>query len=75
VKGYNTHSESTATEMSLPTGVHLTSPIPKGAENILSSEALSFLAIIHRTFGERRKELLVNRKKVQAELDNVSQPR
>jgi malate synthase len=58
--------------MSLPTGVHLTSPIPKGAEGILSPDALAFLAVIHRTFNDRRKELLANRKKVQAELDKVS---
>jgi len=58
--------------MSLPHGVHLTSPAPKGAEAVLSNEALEFLAMIHRTFGQRRLELLANRKKVQAELDSVS---
>jgi len=58
--------------MSLPSGIHLTTPPPKGTEHILSPDALSFLAIIHRTFNARRKELLANRKKVQAELDKVS---
>lgn len=60
--------------MSLPTGVHLTLPVPKGAENILSTEALEFLVVLHRTFESRRQELLENRKKVQKELDSVSTP-
>ncbi|CAD6567733.1 MAG: hypothetical protein TREMPRED_003914 [Tremellales sp. Tagirdzhanova-0007] len=55
--------------MSLPHGVHLTIPIPKGGESILTSEALHFLVILHRTFDKRRKELLEHRKLVQAELD------
>lgn len=45
---------------------------PKGAEQILSNEALEFLAVLHRTFNDRRLELLENRKKVQKELDAVS---
>jgi malate synthase len=59
--------------MSLPSGVHLTTPPPKGGEDILSTEALEFLAVLHRTFNNRRLELLENRKKVQAELDKVSE--
>ncbi|WVR03111.1 malate synthase A [Kwoniella sp. DSM 27419] len=55
--------------MSLPQGLHLTVPAPKGAEFILSTKALEFLAILHRTFDARRLELLKNREKVQAELD------
>lgn len=58
--------------MSLPQGLHLTLPAPKGAEHILSTEALEFLAVLHRTFDARRLELLENRKKVQKELDAVS---
>lgn len=58
--------------MTLPQGVHLTLAPPKGAEKILSTEALEFLAVLHRTFNNRRLELLENRKKVQAELDAVS---
>lgn len=57
---------------SLPQGVHLTLPAPKGAEKILSTEALEFLAVLHRTFNARRLELLENRRKVQQELDSVS---
>lgn len=55
----------------LPKGVHLTLSPPKGTEEILSTEAIEFLTVLHRTFDVRRKELLENRKKVQAELDNV----
>jgi malate synthase len=57
--------------MSLPQGVHLTLAPPKGGESILSTEALEFLVVLHRTFDARRRELLENRKKVQAELDKV----
>ncbi|KIR58176.1 malate synthase A [Cryptococcus bacillisporus CA1280] len=55
--------------MSLPQGIYLTVPIPKGGEHILSTQALEFLAVLHRTFNNRRLELLKNRGKVQAELD------
>ncbi|WVO24097.1 malate synthase A [Cryptococcus decagattii] len=55
--------------MSLPQGIYLTVPIPKGGEHILSTQALEFLAVLHRTFNKRRLELLKNREKVQAELD------
>lgn len=55
--------------MSLPQGIYLTAPIPKGGEHILSTQALEFLAVLHRTFNKRRLELLKNREKVQAELD------
>lgn len=55
----------------LPQGVHLTLPVPQGTESILSTEALEFLTVLHRTFDARRQELLENRKKVQAELDKV----
>ncbi|ORX35126.1 malate synthase [Kockovaella imperatae] len=53
----------------LPQGVHLVLAPPKGTEKILSNEALEFLATVHRTFDSRRKELLENRRKVQADLD------
>ena len=57
--------------MSLPQGVHLVLVPPPGTDKILSHDALAFLAMIHRTFDKRRKELLENRKKVQADLDKV----
>jgi malate synthase len=58
----------------LPQGVHFTLPPPQGTESIISTEAIEFLAVLHRTFNARRKELLDNRKKVQADLDSVSSP-
>ena len=58
--------------MALPQGVHLTIPAPRGGESILTTEALDFLAILHRTFDKRRKELLEARNVVQAALDKVS---
>jgi malate synthase len=55
-----------------PTGIHLTIPVPKGGEEIITDDALTFLASLHRTFNEKRLQLLENRKIVQAELDKVS---
>ncbi|WVN87616.1 malate synthase A [Cryptococcus depauperatus CBS 7841] len=55
--------------MSLPKGVHLTVPIPEGAQHILSNEAIEFLVVLHRTFDARRLELLNNREKIQEQLD------
>jgi malate synthase len=55
----------------LPKGVHFTLSPPKGTESIISTEAIEFLAVLHRTFDGRRKELLENRNKVQADLDSV----
>jgi malate synthase len=58
-------------EGKLPQGVHFTLSPPKGTESIISTEAIEFLAVLHRTFDARRKELLENRKKVQEQLDAV----
>lgn len=58
--------------MSLPAGVQITLPVPQGADKILTPEAIKFLAVLHRTFDKRRKDLLNARKTVQAELDKVS---
>ncbi|KAK6904646.1 malate synthase A [Kwoniella mangroviensis CBS 10435] len=54
---------------SFPKEIHFTSPIPQEAQHILSKDAVEFLAVLHRTFDKRRLELLENRKKIQAELD------
>lgn len=58
--------------MSTPAGVNLTLPVPQGGETILTPDALAFLAVLHRAFDKRRKELLKNREKIQVELDKVS---
>lgn len=54
--------------MSVP-GVNITLPVPQEAQKILTPEALKFLAVLHRCFDKKRRELLQNRKNVQAELD------
>ncbi|AET40183.1 malate synthase MLS1 Ecym_5429 [Eremothecium cymbalariae DBVPG len=45
-------------------------PSTTTASDILTKEALEFVALLHRTFNGRRKELLVNRRRVQAMLDS-----
>ncbi|MFG1921369.1 malate synthase A [Cryptosporangium sp. NPDC048952] len=49
-------------------GVESTPTTVDGAETILSTEALEFLADLHRTFGARRNELLERRKTRRAEI-------
>ncbi|CAH2353116.1 malate synthase 2 [[Candida] railenensis] len=42
---------------------------PTSQADILTKSALEFVVLLHRTFNETRKELLSNRKKLQAEID------
>jgi malate synthase len=42
-------------------GVDVRAPAPSGCEGILSDEALDFVAVLQRTFGGRREELLAAR--------------
>ncbi len=42
---------------------------PAVAERLLTPEALAFLAGLERTFGARRRELLQERERIQAEID------
>ena len=57
-----------ATERTLQ-GVAVLGQLQGKSSKILSKEALAFLAILHRTFNARRKELLQRRTIRQAELD------
>jgi malate synthase len=50
-------------------GVEIKAPINPGYEEILTPQALTFVARLHRTFGDRRRELLARREQVQAMLD------
>ncbi|MFI5909139.1 malate synthase A [Dactylosporangium sp. NPDC051541] len=50
------------------TGVEITGPLGDRFAEILTEEALSFLAELHRTFDERRLELLERRRERQADL-------
>lgn len=44
-----------------PAGVQVLAPVPAQDADILSFEALSFLATLNRAFNPRRKELLQKR--------------
>jgi malate synthase len=54
---------------SFPAGVQITAPITADFARILTPEALSLVAKLHRAFETRRQELLAARIKRQAELD------
>jgi malate synthase len=47
--------------MSLPAGVDVTGPMHKRYDEVLTPDALGFLADLHRTFDPRRRELLARR--------------
>jgi malate synthase len=50
-------------------GVSVSGKVDDVHRKILTPEALGFLALLHRSFNERRKSLLERRKARQAELD------
>jgi hypothetical protein len=54
----------------LPQGVEIRGPQVAGQDQTLSSSALSFVAMLERRFGPRRRSLLKRRKEVQAKLDS-----
>jgi malate synthase len=58
-----------ATPLTPPDGVILTGDVSDAHLEILTPDALAFVADLHRTFNARRKELLEARKQRQAELD------
>src|SRR4051812_48187159 len=62
-----------ATAPSVP-GVQVLGPVTEEFLQILTPEALSFYATLHRAFNGRRLELLENRKKIQAEIDGGKMP-
>ncbi len=47
--------------MELPQGVAINAPIKPGFERILTTDALSLVARLHRTFEPRRRELIARR--------------
>ena len=57
-----------------PNGVDLLGPMEPGYRAILAPHALSFLIGLHRRFDGRRKALLEDRQKRQAEFDAGSLP-
>jgi malate synthase len=54
--------------MTTPAGGDVTGPLRERYGEVLTPEALSFLAELHRTFDARRRELLARRKEREAEL-------
>jgi malate synthase len=58
----------------LPQGVEISGPITKEFAQILSPEALGFVARLHRKFESRRQELLARRAQRQKEFDAGAKP-
>ena len=56
-------------QIQAPEGVQVVGPVNAGYEEILSPEALAFIADLERRFGQRRRDLLAHRKEVQAKID------
>jgi malate synthase len=55
-------------------GVEIAAPLPPGYREILTDEALNFVATLAREFGARREELLRRRAERQAQLDAGMRP-
>ena len=53
----------------LPDGVEILAPVAPGVAEILTAEAVAFVAGLEREFGKRRRELLALRDDRQAEID------
>lgn len=56
-------------QVQLPDGVRISGVLPPGFSEILSHDALAFLADLHRTFNGPRLDLLENRIEMQEALD------
>jgi malate synthase len=57
-----------------PDGIETTGPISEPFAQILTPEALAFVAKLHRNFNDRRKELLERREVRQAQIDRGQYP-
>lgn len=55
-------------------GVNIAGPVTDFNRKILTKDALAFLALLHRSFNQTRKDLLQRRVIRQAELDKGSLP-
>src|SRR5258708_3867485 len=55
-------------------GVEIKGPVPEPFPEILSPDALRFVARLQREFNARRKELLERRERRQAEIDQGKKP-
>ncbi len=61
-------------EISAPDGVEVVGALQEGFDEILTAEALAFVAGLHREFDARRRELLARRMERQVEFDNGALP-
>ena len=60
--------------ISLPDGVQIVGPISPQVEEVLTPDALAFVAELHRTFNPRRQALLAARIERQAQIDQGMTP-
>ena len=60
--------------LNLPAGMQITAPVKPEWESILTTEALEFVAKLHRAFEGRRQELLKARIERQARIDAGEMP-
>ncbi len=60
--------------MSLPAGVEIRAPLKPGFETILTPQALTLVATLHRTFEQRRRQLLARRAERARRLDAGERP-
>lgn len=60
---------------SLPEGVEINGPITPAVEEVLTTDALTFVADLHREFNPRRQELLARRAERQKAIDAGELPR
>ena len=60
--------------LNLPAGVQITAPVKPEWESILTTEALEFVAKLHRAFEARRQELLKARVARQPRIDAGEMP-
>ena len=63
-----------STELSTPDGVEVVGALQDGFDEILSADALAFVANLHRTFNARRQALLQRRAERQVEFDKGGLP-
>src|SRR5688572_12564762 len=61
-------------QLKLPDGVAVHGGCKAGYERVLTPEALEFLALLHRRFASRRRELLKRRAERQAHFDGGARP-
>src|SRR5258708_6707622 len=61
-------------ELKFPDGVKITATISPATEEILVPEVIELIAALHRSFNQRRKELLQRRQQRQADLDAGQTP-